>query len=371
LRVLKNAGGDVAFEDKLYRKGDKVLDWRQRLVLRLLQKTDTSLTLTLQEYESDIAAGKVPFPSPGYTTDEKVKSIFYLLLRFCADPGSMTVCDTVNPIGFTPCQHDFSLPFHLLSAISATKLDRSSALSEREVEFVLDGFEALLTSENLWEWSVFVALCQIGPGTQPTERIKVQRAKNLILRHFHADDPRSDARRDFLERLLGLPSEWFEEALCYRAAVSNDAQACTSHALGFDAELGNRLLNESLLPRIFFDKKGEERKEVLDSLSTDGDSVADGLAIFLDLEERIKMIATGQEILNEEMLSIIEDNFVFTQSIFETLAKAGDSKTSLLYSPPVNKVRASSMAYECLQRLAQMKILVDSFRLSANAMIEA
>ena len=399
LRALRAAGGDGNFEDQRFRteKDDPSLDWRQRLVLRILQNSDgKTLSQTLQLYERDIVAGTVPFPNPDYlmgsqtatmsspTSPDNVKSLFYRLMQFCADPTSMSVSEAINPSGYTPLLHDFALSFHLLAAICATKLDRTSSLSEYEVESILNGFEAQLVNQGQWEWAVFVSLCQIGPACSPeTQRCKVQRAKDLVLRHFGGgggqDLPSSPSldqqRRDFLQRKLGLPSQWFDEALCYRAAATGDPVKCIDHALAFEPDLGHCMLSEYVLPGLFFDAEDKERMDWIETFADNAprDSVARAMDFFENLEDRIMTFSRGEDHPTVDEISALRDHFAMIEEVMEkTLSKRDGCsvKAALLCPTPAEKVQLSSMACELLHRLRFLKLHLDSISLNLDEAME-
>jgi len=400
LRALRAAGGDGNFEDQRFRteKDDPSLDWRQRLVLRILQNSDgKTLSQTLQLYERDILAGTVPFPKPDYlmgsqtasmsspTSSDNVKSLFYRLLQFCADPTSMSASEAINPSGYTPVLHDFALSFHLLASICATKLDRTSSLSEYEVEYILNGFEAQLVNQGQWEWAVFVSLCQIGPACSPeTQRCKVQRAKNLVLRHFGGgggsqDLPSSSSldqlRRDFLQRKLRLPSQWFDEALCYRAAANGNTDKCIEHALAFEPDLGHCMLSEYVLPGLFFDTADKDRMKWIVRFADNAppDSVAWAMDFFVHLEDRIMTFSRGEEEPTVDDISAMRDEFAMIQEVMEkTLSKRDGCsvKAALLCPTPAEKVHLSSMACELLHRLRFLKLHLDSISLNLDEEME-
>ena len=365
LRILNSAAGAVIYEDNLFRTGDQSLDWQQRLEMRIFRETNKTLSQTLQKYESDINSGVVPYPKPSYPADQSsmAESLFYRMLKFCANFKSISVCEAVNPSGWTPFLSDFSLSFHLIAAICAAKLDYSSSLSELEVQTILDGFGAQLAQLGLWEYAVFVNLSQIGPSSRTTQRLKVQQAKSLVLRHFNGKDANSDVRRDFLERTLGIPSNWFEEALCYRAANIGDSFACIYHALEFDEEFGRLMFSETLLPNFFFEVEGKDRLALLEQVSGGKTSESTALAVYLFviLEDRVIEFAHGEHIPDKEELEDLRANASLIQKVMRTaLVDGEDSNVSLLCPVPKKKVSVSSLAHEILIRMRDINTHLES-----------
>jgi nuclear pore complex protein Nup98-Nup96 len=373
LRIIRDAGGEFKWEDENFRCGEKTLDWRHRLVLRVLQDPDTSLLQALQRYESSTLAGDVPFPQPRYMegTTSQVKSTFFRLLRFCADPQNMSVCEAIDPSGYTPFLHDYYLSFHLVCAISslARNLSGPFALSPFEAEYIMDGYETQLTMQGAWEWAVFVSLCRIGEGAPEIQRWKTKRAKNLVLRHYHDGDRQSELRRDFLERKVGVPSRWFEEALCYRAASNGDYIRCIEHANAFDAELGQAALVEFVLPRLFFDNMNDHKPSMMAMFASEmpPDSLALAMYRFFMLEERVMALSSGDEDIvdSDEVFELLE-TFAYVHDFLSKLNDSLRNNASTLlpnaFLIPVSSkaVRLSSMVSETLQRLSCLKVLLDA-----------
>lgn len=374
LRILRDASGEFKWEDQCFRKGDKGLDWRRRLVLRLLQNPDVSLLHAMQDFESAIAEGDVPYPHPRYLegTTSQAKSLFFRLLRLCADPQTMTVCEAVDPGGYTPFLHDFNLSFHLASAISAASSDHNGQfkLPAFEAEYIIDGYEAQLSMEGAWEWAVFVSLCHIGDGAPNIQHWKIKRAKNLVLRHYQSGDRRAQFRRDFLERKVGVPSQWFEEALCYRAAANGDVVKCIDHACAFDLRMGREAWAEFVLPRLVLDSKADSKTSILEEIANEAplDSLAMAMYRFFELDERVMaLISRVGDVVDEDEVSDLLENFEYVHDVMlklnellESQDSTSSSPSALLVPVPQKMVLLSSLVSEALVRLSSHKIQLDA-----------
>jgi hypothetical protein len=362
IRTLKDSAGDLHSEDGLFRKGANSLDWRRRLALRLLQEPEADLLQLVRHYDDDVASGNVPFPSPRYlsaSSSALIESLHYRLLRLCADPQSMSLSETVDPAGFTASIHDFSLSFHLASAISAVG---PSNTSDSAIEHILDGYEAQLASQGRWEWAVFVTLCSIGDMSDETKRSKVQRAKNLVLQNFCGSDRLADRRRAFLEKKIGIPSEWFEEALAYQAASRGELLEYIVHLHAYDAKSALDVLEDVYLPNVFFMSKHEidNLMLVIEAVAVaQEESLASAVYRFFILDKRVKELADADQEKVAEALPVLFDNYTSVEKTllsFRSRAQSTATGNTGIISSVSKSVPLSSMVSEALEYLGFIKL---------------
>jgi hypothetical protein len=363
VRCLKNSAGDLHSEDVLSRNGANSLDWRRRLALRLLQEPESDLLGLVRHYDSDVQSGSVPFPSPRYLTASKsIESLHFRLLRLCADSQSMSLSETVDPVGFTSSIHDFSLSFHLASAVSA--VGPSNNTSDSAVEHILDGYEAQLASQGRWEWAVFVSLCSIGDMSDETKRSKVQRAKNLVLQNFCVSDHTANRRRAFLEKKIGIPSEWFEEALAYQAANRGELLEYIVHLLAYDTKTALDVLEERYLPNVFFMSKHEidHLMHVIETVAVaQEDSLAKAVYRFFILDKRVKELVDADQDEITDALPELFDNY---ESVEETLlsfrSRASTGNNIGIISSAPKSIPLSCMVSEALEYLGFIRLQLEA-----------
>jgi hypothetical protein len=281
----------------------------------------------------------------------------------------MSLSETVDPAGFTSAIHDFSLSFHLASAISA--VGPSNLTSDSAVEHILDGYEAQLASQGRWEWAVFVSLCSIGDMSDETKRAKVQRAKKLVLQNFCASDRTADRRRAFLEKKIGIPSEWFEEALAYQAANRGELLEYIVHLLAYDTNTALDVLENRYLPNVFFMSKHEidHLMHVIETLAVaQEDSLATAVYRFFRLDKRVKELVDADQ---DEITDALPDLFDNYASVEETLlsyrSKAQSTEYVGMNSNAPKSVPLSCMVSEALEYLGFIKLQLEALGSAAVA----
>lgn len=312
LRCLKIIGGDTFSESDLYQRGSSKLDWRRHLAIRCLQSPDSTLADLVARFEEDIEKGEIPPPLPlyGKGCNSTETSLLYKLVRCLSRPSSMEVQAIVDPKGFTFSVHDFSLPFHLATALSAMKSD--GAMEETFAEGLAYGYEAQLISLGLWDWAVFVSLCTMSSDVPDYIRAaKVRRAKSIILQHFD-DNEDSRRRRAFLEKKVEVPSEWFEEALAGRYAFYGNVIRTIEHTLAYNCDEAVKLVEVDFLPELFLIEKGsiESRVGLLERVAPIArpDSMVVAMCRLIGIgQEMAKLGQMGAPEANVVLSSLLED----------------------------------------------------------------
>jgi len=178
-------------------------DWRRRLTMQLAYATSNDISSVndlIEGYESKLSSGTVPYPLPAYMSSQErreVQCVLYRILRLGGHTESITTRDVINPSGHTDCDHDFSLAFHLASAVTAT--DLAVPMSSEEEHILIDGYVAQLVSAGHWEWAVYASLCSFDNSLKSSSGRK-SLAKTLVLRNYEGGS--MNTKREFLEGLL-------------------------------------------------------------------------------------------------------------------------------------------------------------------------
>ena len=392
-RLLQNAAGQGGSDDEAFRRGEKTLDWRRRLAIRIRQRPDDSLLEILDGYEASLIANEVPFPFPSYhsgsLSSTNTKSMFYRLLHICADPTSMSVVQAIDPSGYTPHVHDFYLPFHLASALTSVP-EQLFHISQYDIEYIKDGYANQLILQGYWERAVFVLLFCIGEcyhcGTSTSMTMMKEKhrrwehyiylARNLIFRYFDTKhDPFAEHRRSFLTK-VGIPSYWFDEATCYRlAAVDGDVPSCIESMYAFDTDLWRDAFVSFVCPKYMLHRNESDVEKLLLSLNiTSSGAAPDLLATavyrYVALEKSFmsyrETFHDGEVFGNTsdiEELQSIQENANSLYDVLTTLASSSQAILNLDFMPSMDKntfVPFEVMVSEMLGNVTEWKSEISS-----------
>lgn len=259
--------GDESMEESLCKqmKESYEFDWRRRMAMKLAYCTSHNMknvVTLLEQYEADVSKGVAPFPSPMYASGastSSVPSILFSLLKLSAHASGSTFSSTLNPLGYTQNPHDYSLSFHLAALISA--MGCSKPLTSEDEYNLLDGFATQLLSRGYWYWSVYVTLFLLDSSRSGSLSWRIKSAKELVLRNYNRMD---DTARQFLES-LSVPSQWFEEALAYRCAMSGDTHGYLLHMIRVDTRKVVKTVEKILIPNTLF-LNGEKLSDMMELL---------------------------------------------------------------------------------------------------------
>jgi Nucleoporin autopeptidase/Nuclear protein 96/Nucleoporin FG repeat region len=370
IRILKDLEGKFTWEDACFHDGNADMDWSRRILLRILQRPNVSLQGIFNTYEGALTSGDAPFPHPPYLkgSNSSVKSFFYKLLQICADPSTMTVTEAIDPCGHTPYCHDLELAFHVAAALTSVSND-TFALSIFDAECIKDTFVTQLVMRGRWELAVFVTLCCIcnDSSLSSMKLLYTSRAKNLVLQHFTKNDPRAYDRRLFLVQNVGIPTIWFDEALCFREAYDGNAESCIGLARVIDSELARNAHVELMLPELILRTNSAEVVSIVTHLSQGApqDSIAVALARFFDIEMRImdisKQMETTDVELEADMIQNFQENLDYVYEFFSLLyepwktSDATGKSVGLLFPQPSKPVPFSASVFEVLQKVLKLK----------------
>lgn len=365
-RFLRDIAGDAKFEDELFQNGDNSLDWRCRLAVRLLQEPDESLLSAMERYESDLRARKVPFPSTVYnsTADSGIRSAFYHLLRVSADSDSVPTWQVVDPRGFSSNPHDCALSFILASSLAAIYPGKAP-LELFASEHLAEGFQAQLINSGYWEWAVFVCLCELAKDSH--QDAKLARAKGIVLRFFNAEDPSSGPRRSFLESRIGVPTNWFEEALANRAAYAGDTARFIDHMLLIDSASALELIDEVYIPQVvFFEADDAILLKAGSASASHEDSLAFAIFTYRRLEGKVRDFVVASRQKGTEPAEVDRcakllkeashiENIIFQRH--QSLAPHSSLQPNAIPMIPLKDALA-----EALERLGEWKLQLESAR---------
>ncbi|KAG7354391.1 nucleoporin autopeptidase [Nitzschia inconspicua] len=296
-KFYTTVAGDVSMG--IFRSIGVDFDWKRLLVMQLTYPSahtneTQDMSSVIHKYEQSVIDAKVPFPTPTYagiTSTPSVESVLFKLLKLEGgrqnDAGNLSY--TVDPLGYSRNPHDFSLAFHLASAICSMPYQQRLAMEEEES--LIDGFVAQLVSMGLWHWGVYVSLCLICSenATPSLASWRFRQAKTLIYQHFKSDNI---AEREALEA-FGVPKELFEESISYRALVEGDIGAYIRHLSEADKKgKAREELERTLLPKSLFAevKKLNQILAITNECSTGGNSLVEVLPELVEVAQKISML---------------------------------------------------------------------------------
>ena len=357
VRILRALGGDSRFEDNLFRQGRSSLNWRNRLALRAWQGASLDFRSLIKDYESHVASGDTPFPSPQYTPPNKasaVQDILFKLLKMFSTEGS-SVIGTVNPSGFTSRNHDFSMSFHLASA--AYVANANAVLLPLEAEYVKNGYETQLISDGKWEWAVFVSLCVMSDISDDQKRRCLQRAQSYVLRFFDASN---EAARFFLETRVHIPPSWFTEALAYRFSNSNDCYSFVNRAISFDHAAALSLMEQKLLPELFFSAKWESDSAL--ALIKHFANLAPG-SLTMAMHRYFLLLKGFSDYIEggtEESHKAFEENHTSVESCLLSYQPRSTSTASFLFPIGPTSKTGPAMVAAALKNLGMMRVQIEA-----------
>ena len=136
---------------------------------------------------------------------------------------------------------------------------------------------------GLWEWALYVMLCLSPHQTENMTPNKRQnhfenKAKNFFLQHYVCNpkvgDKHSDSKtRSFLQKEVGIPVSWFDQALAMRCAYNGDAMGYVAHLIASQQmEQASVAIQRFILPPSLI--SGEESlaklKDFLQSCKSEG-----------------------------------------------------------------------------------------------------
>ncbi|CAJ1941899.1 unnamed protein product [Cylindrotheca closterium] len=290
LRIYFLIAGDSKMEEEIYRKKYSPYDWRRRLAMTLIYdqpNQDLNLSSIVAAYEEKVKTGVAPYPQPQYlqgTSTREIHCVLYRLLRLEEFGPVASLSATIDPLGYCNSAHDYSLAFHLASAISA--MEYFFPVTPVEICSLMDSYTAQLLINGKWEWAVYVSLCSMVP--LDANSIHMERAKKLVFQNYTGSTSKSRYCRGFLES-VGVPSKWFEEASALRCAIGGDSHGHLCHMAKVSGDNVASILEKTVVPNMLFMnmEKLEQALKLLEVFAVEGDSLALALCNLFQLYQSI------------------------------------------------------------------------------------
>ena len=333
-----------------------------KLMFSKSDKACKSLSSAIAQYEADVAKGLAPFPSSHYCNG-KVESTLFRLLRLGTQAqmptSALSLSNVIDPLGYTDDPNNYSLSFHLTSCITSIYATPSFSLEAEHT--LLDGYAFQLQSLGLWEWAVYIFLCVLSDTTNASPTWRIQRAKSLVLQNYFDDDNVNSKKRKFLEK-LGLPSNWFDEAACYRSFSTGDTFGYIAHSLNLDPEKASKVLERTLVPNILFINRDERESilQIFEGLSSrmEHQSLVSAIWTFFAICEEIEGLERCSQAEIEESVPDLMETCDEIQQIFSSY-KASEGKladSGLDIVPENYLVPLGSFLAEALHQTSHFKL---------------
>jgi len=274
LRVYSLLSGDEEVEENLHKNGVSSLDWRRRLALRLWSgDKDELFSVVFQQFDLDAKRGIVPAPHPRYVSGsrpytEGSQCLLYGLLQLghvgyesASNGRPHSLRDVISPSSHTSSIHDFSTSFHLSTVLSA--LGCYGQLTAVEEARLVDSYVMQLVQAGCWEWAVFICLCVSGEAVCGMKEVWQSRAKEIVVRNCAGD---IKSKRSFLESDVGIPAQWFDESLAFRAAYVFDPMSHAHFMTQVSYQEALRTYEELWMPNILFKGGAQHLVEALEAM---------------------------------------------------------------------------------------------------------
>jgi len=371
LRTYRLLAGDFGMEEDVYRRS-RSFDWRRRIIMKLNYTKSSEAFRTLSavicNYEADVSKGVAPFPSAHHNNDNTVESTLFRILKLgaqipAASSTELSLSNIVDPLGYSQDSKNFSLSFHLTSCINAMYRSNSIFLTPEEEYAIIDGYAFQLQSLGLWEWAVYVFLCVLSGESSFSSSWRTQHAKSLVLQNFNKDDE-SAKKRFFLETYLEVPSDWFEEALCYRLNTTGDVLGYITHRFKLDEVKGAKVIERTLVPNILFTSRREQGTilRLFEDLylSEDNKSLTWAVSTFFEIYEQIHILEGHSRDYVEKNIPALLDDCEKIEQIFSSY-KASEGKladNSLDIVPEHYLVPMGSFLAEALHQTSHFKLQI-------------
>ena len=313
-RVYALLAGNFEEEEGIFQASPgspSTLDWRRRLIQKIMfSSDDAALPTVLQEVADDIGRRVFPEPRPRHfssgSSDEYC--VLYQILQVWAtnsatNSGSTNSSQTllsslINPLAHTASEHDFSMSFHLASALSA--LGCCAHLSAVDEARMVDSYVNQLLSVGLWEWAVYVCICSCSASStrDDLKELWKQRAADIISRFYHSSSDVGSNARSFLESKVGIPKEWFDSATANRSLFAGDQHGYISAILQMDPSEALRCYEDELLPTLLFNGLTTDYESNMASLLDSGDPSAMTVSVtrkLVGLSQEVLKLSRGEE----------------------------------------------------------------------------
>lgn len=346
-------------EEDIYRKKYSPYDWRRRLAMSLVYdrpEQNPNIASIISAYEEKVKNGVAPYPQPQYlqgTSTREIHCVLYRLLRLGEFGPEASLTQTIDPLGYCDSAHDYSLAFHLASAISA--MECSSPVTPIEMCSLIDSYTAQLLANGNWEWAVYVSLCSFLPLDANT--LSVQRAKKLVLQNYTGITTKSKSCRGFLES-VGVPSQWLEEAIALRCAIGGDSHGHLCHMAQVSGENVTTTLEKTLVPNMLFMnmEELEQALKLLEVFAVEDNSLAFAVYNFFQLHQSISALdGASRGDIESAIPSLSEACRSIEQVLISYKSEGKTTRESSLCLTPVVVPLASFLA-EAISQISLFKL---------------
>ena len=362
LRIYFLIGGDPKMEEDICRRNYSPFDWRRQLAMRLTYGSANpmqSLDSIIQEYEGNLSRGVAPYPQPLYLSNrskKEIQCVLYRLLRMKKHEREVSLREVIDPSGITSYVHDFSLSFHLAAAISA--MGCSSPLTDVEEQSLVDGYVAQLITQGHWDWAVYASLCLFDTSKANYSEWKRLRAKTLVIQNYWDGLPNAEGCRQLLEG-VGVPSEWFEEALALRCSTNGDFYGYLNHMVQVSPETACATLEHILIPNMLFMNKEKlaEAHRLLEVFSGDKSSLASAVFSFFQVYQNILLLEGASRTEIEVAMPALFETCEEVEQVFAAY-RLGEEKLQgppLRLVPHTTSVPMASFLAEALSQISLFK----------------
>jgi len=270
LRIYTLLAGDLSLEGTIYKNSmsmnESTLDWYRHLGMLLWYKSDTAnkektLCNCMLQYESDIARGFAPHPYPALGSTQsnfngRPYSILFLLLKVLIG-NKEGVSRDLTKIILQYCHStsfdDVSQAFHFAATLSMLKIIKPFSFLE-ECDLI-ENYSMHLINSGKWEWAVYVTLCTFGEHISFDSslfNLKRIKAKEIIMQNFEENDRSSCDCRNFLEKIVGIPSAWFEKAIATKCIYYADPLGYVKQTMNYSSADALRVYNDLIIPSALF-----------------------------------------------------------------------------------------------------------------------
>ena len=192
-----------------------------------------------------------------------------------------------------------------------------------------------------------------------SDRWRKTRAKSLVLQNFRDDSPLSADKRGFL-RELGVPSEWFDEALALRCAVSGDAFGYIKHMAAFDPSEACKSLEQVVIPNVLFLSKSKlkETLALVDVFASAENNLVSAVVDFFQVYQNIHMLEGASRSERDAAIPALMEACSTVEQILKAY-RTGDEKRqgpALGIVPDSKRVPMESFLAEGLAQISLFKL---------------
>mmetsp|Transcript_10161 Transcript_10161/g.19030 ORF Transcript_10161/g.19030 Transcript_10161/m.19030 type:complete len:1878 (-) Transcript_10161:4615-10248(-) len=349
VRIYSYLTKDLQIENTLYQNGG-IISWERRLMMLLKtidgqarSDNESLLPLLIDQYERDVNSCLAPpantrwCKSNDSEPSQNTSTLFRIMKVFLTTEvlgGKTSLLNTISPSGHSINPFDVSISFHLSAALAP--LEVCEELSEDEEIALLESFAFQLQTIGAWEWSVYVCLCRFKTSqlSHTIMEVKKSMAIEVIRKNYLTNaDSLMQQKRSFLESEIGIPSQWFDDALKCVAVTKFDIGSFLTHGSKVSKQEALQVYEEAVLPDIMFSGGEDDMRDVYCLLhetrdgNNDGTSFREVVFDFLNFRSQaFQFLSQTQysEIFGHQVLATAESirqRLMFLQTMYPSSIK--------------------------------------------------